>query len=63
MLLHIDLLHIDIFYPYLVGGLLNLIMHLFFLIQSLQLLTFCLNVIEYMANLDNALFCFYFRHH
>ena len=42
-----DLLHINIFYQYLVDGLLNLITHLFFLIQNLQLLIFFMDDLEY----------------
>ena len=40
-------------------GLLNLAMHLFFLIQILQLLIFYMDDQEYMPILDYVLFYFY----
>ena len=63
MLPNIDLLHVDIFYLYLVDGLLNFIMHSFFMTQRLQLFIFCVNGLEYTANLDNNLFSFHLKHH
>ena len=47
-----DLLHTNIFYQYLVGYLLNLIMYWFFQILSLHLLIFCIDDQEYNANQD-----------
>ena len=47
-----DLLHINIFYQDLTGCLLDWIMHLFFQIQNLQLLVFCMDDVKYMATLN-----------
>ena len=78
ILLLMDLLHIDIFYQYLIGGLLNLIMNFFFLIKSLQLLIFCMIGLEYGTNVfyfnikliilylilhSAILFCILFQHY
>ena len=57
------LLHIDIFYKYLVEYLLNLKMHLFFLIQNLLLLIFCMDDLEYMVTLSYVLFYFHYGNH
>ena len=46
---HINLLHINIFYQYLADCLLNSNMHLFSLIQSLLLLIFYMDDVEYIA--------------
>ena len=48
ILLREGLLHSNIFYQYLVDYLLNLLMHLFFLIQNLLLLIICVDDLEYM---------------
>ena len=40
------------FYQYLANGLLNIITHLFFLIQTLELLIFCMGDLECMTPLD-----------
>ena len=53
-----DLLHINIFYQYLDDYLLNL-MHLFFQIQNLQLLIFCVDDLVYMVTLNCVLFYFH----
>ena len=58
-----DLLHIDIFYQYLVGYLSNLIVHLFFLIQNLLLLIFCMDDLEYMVTVSYVLFYFHYCNH
>ena len=58
-----DLLLINVFYQYLVDFLLNLIMHLFFLIQNLILLLFCMGDLEYMPTLDYVLFYFHLYNH
>ena len=63
-MLHMDLAHINTFYQYFVEGLLNLIRHLFFLIQNLQLLIFYMDDIKYMVTLDYfLLFYFHLPHH
>ena len=54
-----DLLHINMFYQCLDDYLLNLRMHLFFQIQNLQLLIFCMDDLEYMVTLNYVLFCFH----
>ena len=58
ILLHKDLLRTNIFYQYLTDCLLNLIMHLFFLILTFLLLIFCMDDLEYTATL--IMFCFIF---
>ena len=55
-----DLLDTNEFYQYLADCLLNLIMHLFLLIQNLLLVIFYINDLEYMAALDYALCYFHF---
>ena len=57
--LHIYLLDVNVFYQYVADYLLNLIMHLFFQIQNLQLLIFCMDDLEYMATMNYALFYFH----
>ena len=47
------------FYQYLVADLLNWIMNLFFQIQSFQLVIFCMDNQECLANLDYVLLCFF----
>ena len=54
-----DLLHINTFYQYIADYLLNLIMHLFFQIQILQLLIFCIDDLEYMTT-SNQMLCLVF---
>ena len=63
ILLHVDLLHRNIFYQYLAGFLLNLKLHLFFQTLSLLLLVFCMDDLEYMAPLNYVVFCFHSRNH
>ena len=58
-MLHTELLGINIFYQYQVDCLLNLIMHLFFQIQNLLLLVFCMDNLEYMAILNYVPFNFH----
>ena len=54
-----DPLHINIFHQYLADYSLNLTMHLFSLIQSLLLLIFCIDDLEYMAAFDYVLTYFH----
>ena len=51
-----DLLHTETFYLYLVGGLLDWVIHSFLLIQSLHLL---MDVQEFAASADYAVVCFF----
>ena len=60
----------DIFYQYLAGCLLNLIMHLFFQILKLLLLVLCMGDPEtpiinivYTVTLNYVLFCFHLHTH
>ena len=62
-MVQMDLLHTDIFYQYLAGCLLNSIVHLLFQIQSLLLLVFCMDDLEYMATLNYIAFYFHSHNH
>ena len=54
-----DLYYINKFYQYLVADLLDSIMNLFCQMQSLELLIFCIDDQEFVANLDYVLLCFF----
>ena len=54
---------IQIYYQYLADYLLNLIMHLFFQVQNLLFLIFCMDDMEYMTTLNSALFYFHLNNH
>ena len=60
---HLSFYHINKSCKYLFDVILDLIMHLFFLIQNLQLLVFCIDDLEYMAILNYVLHCFHLEYH
>ena len=58
ILLHKSLFHVSIFFQYLIDGLLNYVMHLCFLIQSLYFLIFCILMIRNSYSFMSSPVCY-----